>query len=228
MFDDSKSGELDSCPDWVERVFPIRAGDPVTRFCAIDCEMDEHSLTGKMIVIKAALVNVRGQVLLDTLVEPEVPLEELNSLSRIHGITHQDLRNEDSLPSIEKVRDYLVDLIDKGVILVGQSICHDLRCLGLLKQKVLPHLTHISCVDTADYAAISRRKESLRSLAKSHLGIDIQSGTHCPVEDALATIAIFNKHRKFFEKVVRQEKLDPIEPKRRPRRKKPRPPRKLY
>ena len=77
-------------------------------------------MTGKMIVIKAALVNEKGQVLLNTLVEPEVPLEELNSLVRIHGITHEEIRKEKGLPTIVEVRDYLVKLVvDRGVILVG-------------------------------------------------------------------------------------------------------------
>jgi hypothetical protein len=83
--------------------------------------MDEEIETGKMIVIKVSVVNEFGHTLMDSLVAPEVPISRLISLERIHGISHSLLKTQlDSLPTIEKVRAFIKDLIvNHQVIIVG-------------------------------------------------------------------------------------------------------------
>ena len=112
-------------------------------------------------------------------------------------------------------------IVEQGCIVVGQSIVHDLRCLGLLREIEYEgtEIDGVQYVDTACWSAVSRKKESLRSLAKSQLGISIQGGHHDSVEDALATMAVFNKNKDFYVKCLAKESLSPTIPKRRPKKK---------
>ena len=54
----------------------------ITHYCAIDCEMDKSKENS--VVIKVSLVNEYGQIIIDTLVNPEQEITE--SLAEIHGI----------------------------------------------------------------------------------------------------------------------------------------------
>ena len=51
-------------------------------FIAVDCEMDQSN--SKQYICKVTLVDEQGRILLDTLVNPEVPITY--SLFNIHGI----------------------------------------------------------------------------------------------------------------------------------------------
>jgi len=46
------------------------------------------------------------------------------------------------------------------------------------------------------------KPQKLRHLAQQHLGTDIQSGEHDPVEDARAALALYQKHRDGWERWV--------------------------
>jgi len=59
------------------------ASEEVTRFVAIDCEMDVDE-DGRSQVIKFTAVNEACEVLLDTLVNPDVAIRD--NLEEIHGI----------------------------------------------------------------------------------------------------------------------------------------------
>ena len=57
----------------------------ITKFCAIDCEMDV--VRGQQIVIKVSIVNEYGQPLIDTLVRNDVEASDVESFEHVHGIS---------------------------------------------------------------------------------------------------------------------------------------------
>lgn len=63
--------------------------------------------------------------------------------------------------------------------------------------------------DTSKYAPLAKRVSggstpSLKSLARVVLGINIQDGEHCSVEDARATMKIYNKISQDWERYLKQ------------------------
>ena len=68
--------------------------------------------------------------------------------------------------------------------------------------------------DTAEYQPLMRARartsgrglyyqpKSLRALALEELGVRIQYGEHCPVQDARAALYVYLKHRKRWEASV--------------------------
>lgn len=63
--------------------------------------------------------------------------------------------------------------------------------------------------DTSRYAKFrvesKGKPPALRNLAKSELGLEIQSGAHSSVEDARATMLLFHKEKKGFEEDNRRQ-----------------------
>lgn len=66
-------------------------------FVAVDCEMDQSN--GKNYICKISIVDEEGTILLDTLVNPQVPITY--SLYRIHGIKQEWLKTAPSLTSVK-------------------------------------------------------------------------------------------------------------------------------
>jgi DNA polymerase III epsilon subunit-like protein len=90
----------------------------VSLFVAIDCEMDQSH--GKNYICKISIVDEDGQILFDTLVNPEV--EITYSLYRIHGIRSEWLNNAPTLPL---VKDHVTKVFG-NCIFVGHGVRHDL------------------------------------------------------------------------------------------------------
>ena len=78
----------------------------LTKYCAIDCEMDESD--GVSVVIKVSLVNETGHILMDTFVNPEQKITK--SLYDIHGIQESDYI-ADNIPNLHAVQKELVNLL---------------------------------------------------------------------------------------------------------------------
>lgn len=63
--------------------------------------------------------------------------------------------------------------------------------------------------DTSKYAPLAKRVSggstpSLKALARVVLGVNIQDGEHCSVEDARATMRIYNKISQDWERNLKQ------------------------
>lgn len=69
-------------------------------FVAIDCEMDQSDTTNA--VCKISVVDEEGRLILDTLVNPEMPITR--SLHRLHGVKTSWLSDA---PTISAVRQHL-------------------------------------------------------------------------------------------------------------------------
>ncbi|KAJ1423152.1 RNA exonuclease 4, DEDDh 3-5 exonuclease domain [Sesbania bispinosa] len=88
----------------------------------------------------------------------------------------------------------------KGRILVGHALQNDLKALLLSHPKK-------DIRDTSEYQPFlkSSSRKALRHLAAEHLGVKIQTGEHCPVEDARAAMLLYQRNRKEWEKSIKDQ-----------------------
>ena len=94
----------------------------------------------KNVLCKVSLIDEHGGIILDTLVNPEVPIDHSNA--RIHGIRRRWLSDA---PTATQVRDHLQQQFMNSVF-VGHSVQHDLTVLGLFD---------VHCIDTYTYEDIN-------------------------------------------------------------------------
>ncbi|XVF04291.1 hypothetical protein REPUB_Repub05bG0069700 [Reevesia pubescens] len=104
----------------------------------------------------------------------------------------------------------------KGRILVGHALHNDLKALLLTHPKK-------DLRDTSEYQPFLKegRRKALRHLAAEVLGVEIQTGEHCPVDDARAAMLLYQKNRKGWEKSAKDQLRLKEKQKKRKQRKKP-------
>ncbi|KAL4204706.1 hypothetical protein AMTRI_Chr01g133330 [Amborella trichopoda] len=162
---------------------------------AMDCEMVGVSSQGtKSALGRVTLVNAWGNVIYDEHVRPIERVVDFRS--EISGIRPHNLRKAKDFWTVQK---HVADLM-KGRILVGHALHNDLKALLLSHPKK-------DTRDTSEYMPFKRdgRKSALRDLASLYLGVTIQEREHCPVEDAQAAMAIYQKHKKEWERSIKQQ-----------------------
>ncbi|XP_012258318.2 uncharacterized protein LOC105687332 isoform X2 [Athalia rosae] len=139
---------------------------------AVDCEMC-YTLNG-LELAKVTVVGIDGRLVYDTLVKPEAEVIDYNT--RFSGITAKDLSK--SHKTLRDVQSDLMGFLNADTILIGHGLENDLKALRIL---------HTTCVDTVisfpHYLGLPYRR-SLKSLARSLLRRDIQTGHHDSLEDA--------------------------------------------
>ncbi|KAG9158882.1 hypothetical protein Leryth_022433 [Lithospermum erythrorhizon] len=165
----------------------------ITNVLAMDCEMvGVGPLGNKNALGRVTLVNKWGNVIYDEFVRP---IEHVvNFRSEISGIRPSDLRKAKNFNVVQKK---VAELI-KGRILVGHALHNDLKALLLSHPKN-------DIRDTSEYQPLLKegQRRGLRHLAAEILGVEIQNGEHCPVEDARAAMVLYQKYRKQWEKSVK-------------------------
>lgn len=162
----------------------------VTNEVAMDCEMVGVSPQGnKSALGRVTLVNKWGNVIYDEFVRPVDRVVDFRT--EISGIRPRDLRRAKDFPTVQKK---VAELI-KGRILVGHALRNDLKALLLSHPKK-------DLRDTSEYQPFLKesRRKALRHLATEFLGVEIQNGEHCPIEDARAAMLLYQRHRKEWER----------------------------
>ena len=171
---------------------------PPPRGCvAIDCEMVGGNQR-RSILARVAVVDEHGACLLDSYVRPTERITDYRT--RWSGIRARDLKGA---PNFGNVRQRVLQLI-RGKILVGHAIRNDLDVLNITHTPALVR-------DTAFYKGLRRalaaiaddynpsQDPSLKKLCKHVLKLSIQSGEHCPVEDAASTMKLYLRYRTDWE-----------------------------
>lgn len=166
------------------------------KYIALDCEMvgtgpPPHT---DNVLARVSLVNFHGDQIYDSYVlpPPNVPIKDYRT--HVSGIKPQHLRTGYARPFAEVQQD--VSNILDGRILVGHALRNDLNVLMLSHPKR-------DLRDTSRYAKYriesGGRPPALRKLAKSELGLEIQTGEHSSLIDARTTMALYRKEKRGFE-----------------------------
>ena len=166
----------------------------------LDCEM-VYTAEG-FEVARVTVVGVRGRVMVDTYVRPKGQVFDYNT--QFSGITAAHMA---SALTLGEARDRVLRHVMASTVVVGHSLEGDLAVLGLRHDKVvdtallfkapppLPHTT-TTTTHTPPPPPPPPHKQSLKSLAKKHLGRDIQcgGGGHDSVEDATVVLDLLLNH----------------------------------
>ncbi|CAN1249054.1 RNA exonuclease 4 [Linum perenne] len=177
---------------------PINHDSSLTDAVAMDCEMVGVGQANRSALGRVTLVNKWGNVIYDEFVRPMEFVVDFRT--HISGIRPKDLKQAKNFPIVQKK---VAELI-KGRILVGHALSNDLKVLLLNHPKK-------DLRDSAEYPPFLKygnrehRRKSLRHLASEFLGIDIQNGEHCPVEDARAAMLLYQKNKKEWEKFSKSQ-----------------------
>ena len=166
------------------------------KYLALDCEMvgtgpPPHS---DDLLARVSLVNFHGEQIYDSYVQPPGKARVEDYRTHVSGVTKWHLRPDYARPFADVQREVADLLHDK--ILVGHALKKDMEALQLTHPKR-------DVRDTSRYAPFrvesKGKPPALRNLARSELGLTIQTGEHSSVEDARATMALFRKEKQGFE-----------------------------
>eukprot|EP00986_Skeletonema_menzelii_P018682 scaffold26677_cov188-Skeletonema_menzelii.AAC.6 len=173
-------------------------------YIALDAEMvgvgphGQHSRLARI-----TLANYDGECIYDTLVQVTETVTDYRTF--VSGITAEDLAEGGTAIPFEQCRSQVVQLIQDKVV-IGHGLKNDFRVLGVTHPWYLTR-------DTAKYEPFMKvdptgEKEwipkKLKVLAKDKLGLVIQEEgvPHCPLEDAVAALELYKKHRMKWEKAM--------------------------
>ncbi|GMY31931.1 RNA exonuclease 4 [Fagus crenata] len=193
----------------INPLIPINDDSSLTDVIAMDCEMVGVGQGNKSALGRVSLVNKWGNVIYDEFVRPVERVVDFRT--EISGIRPRDLRKAKDFWVVQKA----VADITKGRILVGHALHNDLKVLLLSHPKM-------DLRDTSEYQPFLKEggKRALRYLAAEFLGVQIQNGEHCPIDDARAAMLLYQKNRKVWEKNVKdQRRLKQKQKKRKPKKK---------
>jgi len=166
---------------------------------AIDCEMvGVGKCKSRSILARVAVVDEHGTCLLDNYVRATERVTDYRT--RWSGIRARDLVGA---PNFATVRQRVAQLI-RGKILVGHAIHNDLRVLDIPHPPALIRDTSFFPGLRRALAAVSDRYDasqspSLKNLCQHVLNLKIQTGEHCPVEDAASTMQLYVRYRGDWE-----------------------------
>nr|XP_043625186.1 RNA exonuclease 4 [Erigeron canadensis] len=172
---------------------PTSSDSSITNEVAMDCEMVGVSPLGnKSALGRVTLVNKWGNVIYDEHVRPVERVVDFRT--QISGIRPRDLKKAKDFRVVQKE---VAELL-KGKTLVGHALRNDLKALLLSHPKQ-------DIRDTAEYQPFLKegRSKALRHLAAEVLGVKIQNGEHCPIEDARAAMMLYMKKKREWEKFVK-------------------------
>ncbi|TKY49142.1 RNA exonuclease 4 [Spatholobus suberectus] len=178
----------------INALIPVNDDSSLTDTVAMDCEMVGVGQGNKSALGRVTLVNKWGNVIYDEFVRPIERVVDFRT--KISGIRPRDLRKAmDFWTAQKKVAELM-----NGRILVGHALSNDLKALLLSHPKK-------DTRDTSEYQPFlkSSSRRALRHLAAEHLGVKIQTGEHCPIEDARAAMLLYQRNKKEWEKSMKDQ-----------------------
>lgn len=176
------------------------------RVVGLDCEMVFTSEGFELARVTA--VAVSGHVLLDTYVRPRGRVLDYNT--QFSGITAQHMAGA---VSFTEARESLLAVVTADTVLVGHSLEGDLAALRLLHGLVVDTALLFKAPQHHQGLGVSSPpvKQSLKALAKRHLGRDIQTDAagHDSLEDATVVLDLVLSHFIESHKVSKVAPLPP-------------------
>ena len=191
----------------IVRIVADLSDEEKSRYVALDAEMVGVGPGGyHSRLARVSLVNYDGETVFDTLVKVLEPVTDYRTF--VSGITAEDLASDSAISFIEC--QLQVSELIRDRIVVGHGLKNDFRVLGI------HHPWHL-VRDTAKYEPFMApchpfesptgaclRSKKLKVLAKDKLDmvIQVEGRAHSPVEDAVAALELYKKHRVKWEKAV--------------------------
>ncbi|KAI9932657.1 hypothetical protein MW887_008906 [Aspergillus wentii] len=174
-------GELEQ--EWALYETPTKAKSP-RKAVALDCEMGVNEAGESELIRVSAVDYFTGEVLLDSLVSPSVPMLHYNT--RYSGVTRAMMfraeRRKQCIAGRDRAREQLWRYVGRETIVVMHGGQNDMLSLRWIHGRV---------IDT--YLVEGSREQpqpgrSLKHLTEVHLGEKIQQGKggHDSIEDAMA------------------------------------------
>ncbi|KAH9390080.1 REX4, RNA exonuclease 4 [Tyrophagus putrescentiae] len=163
--------------------------DGLTRAVAMDCEMVGTGYQGgNSILARVSIVNLYGHCIYDKFVKPTEEVTDYRT--DVSGIRPENLANADDFKTVQNE----VFSIIHNRVLVGHAVHHDLKVLFLSHPKTATR-------DTCHYFKkfFNNRNPSLKKLAETYLGVQIQNGEHDSITDAQATMRLYTLFKKKWE-----------------------------
>lgn len=164
----------------------------LTNVVAMDCEMVGVGEGGKdSVLARISIVNLFGHCLYDKYVKATEKVTDYRTA--VSGIRPSDLINAEEFSTVQKEAHDIL----KGRTVVGHSVKNDFQVL------YLSHPKH-KIRDTSRYFRylFSNRTPSLKKLTERVLGVQVQDGEHCSVEDARAAMRLYTLHKKKWESAI--------------------------
>lgn len=161
-----------------------------------DCEMVGVGQDGKRSMLaRVALVDGLGNTMYDMHVRAMEKVTDYRT--HVSGIKASHIRKENGALPFSQVQREVASLLE-GRLLIGHAVHHDLKSI------MLEH-PRSQIRDTSLYPALRSkdgRPRSLKNLA-AEIGLQIQTGSHSPVEDALSTLKVYATVAKRWEQEIR-------------------------
>ncbi|KAL3809552.1 hypothetical protein ACHAXA_001826 [Cyclostephanos tholiformis] len=179
-----------------------------SKYVAVDCEMVGIGPDGKKSALaRVSVVDWDCNVLLDTFVR--VPERVTDFRTRVSGVRPRDISASNVNAMDHDEARIAVGNLLLGKVLVGHALKNDLSALMLSHPRDETR-------DTARYAPFMRpsgsgggklRPRKLRDLVYENLGrrIQVEGESHCSVDDARATMELFQIVRGRWEKELQQK-----------------------
>ncbi|KAF5399405.1 Interferon stimulated exonuclease [Paragonimus heterotremus] len=168
---------------------------PTVNLCpvAVDCEM--VGVGPKMLnaLGRVSIVDYNGNILYDVMVRPEEEITDFRT--RWSGIRPDDMRRSIPFACAQEQ----VERIIHGRIVVGHMIQNDFAVLRLKHPPQLVRDTARAPFAKALAGFPTENIIGLRALTLRLFGVRIQTGEHCSVEDARATMAIYRLVKQNWE-----------------------------
>lgn len=170
------------------------------QYVALDCEMVGIGTGGKKSALaRVSLVDWEKNVVLDSFVK--VPIRVTDFRTHVSGVEPKHIKDSTAM-DVEKCRELVASLL-KDKILIGHALANDLKALLLTHPK-------LKIRDTAKYRPFQRfhngkwRPRKLRDLVKENLKgkESFQEGEHDSVQDAMATMELFQLVQSAWEKEI--------------------------
>lgn len=172
----------------------------VSRVVAVDCEMvaDEE---GQDMLARVSVVDFNLICIYDKYVKPQRKVGDYRT--RFSGIRPEDIENGEEFEVVQKEVKNLLE----NKIIVGHAIRHDFQ--------VLQFGHHFKLIrDTSTFKPFKDLSDgktpSLRKLSQHYLGESIQEGEHSSVQDATATMKLYKKYRKVWEKAILEKNVQNV------------------
>ncbi|KAL4513264.1 hypothetical protein Ndes2526B_g02036 [Nannochloris sp. 'desiccata'] len=190
-----KSKKRKGGPDTTDASQPTSPSAQLPKMLALDCEMVGVGKRGdRSILARVSVVNSEGAVVYDSFVAPTEKVTDYRT--KWSGVRHSNLKDA---PSFEQVKLKVKELL-RGRVLVGHAVHNDLEVLGIAHPES-------DLRDTSRYPPLMKvltngriKPRALRHLAQEHLTLAIQAAEHCSIEDARASLGLYQKHKKEWEK----------------------------